>query len=218
MRSRRPRRRVAVRSRRGEWCCRAMRKSIRLARTTVTRLRLSRLRDQSRSATPPSAGWDITLFQQQGSLFRFCQHDPPVCCRFNASESLTGSAISGGDARRDCSEAWRAIRCQRSTRFVAAAARWESVRCAITGAIREMPSSVHFSIAHSMRSNLNTARSRVISTKAAGEISSANSNSTRAFSTTGYSSAAHRLAGGNIEILPQAGAEHADKMIGVLTD
>ena len=33
-----------------------------------------------------------------------------------------------GEARRDCSDACRAMRCQRSTRFVAAAARCASVR------------------------------------------------------------------------------------------
>jgi hypothetical protein len=95
-----------------------------------------------------------------------------------ASSNLAGATISGGEARRDCSAACLARRCQRSRRLAEAAARCESVRLAITGTIRETPSSVHFSIAHSMRSNLNIASRSVISAGCASEISSAKSNST----------------------------------------
>ena len=77
------------------------------------------------------------------------------------SLSFTGAAISGGAAHRDCSAACSAIRCQRWWRFCAAEARCVSVRRAMTGMMRATPISVHFSIAHSMRSNLKMARTRV---------------------------------------------------------
>jgi hypothetical protein len=149
-------------SRRGEWCCLARPKSTPPARKIAIRLRSSRPRDRlpNNCATCASGLHHVA---QQSLFFRFRQHNPQSHLKIQCLQSLIGAAISGGAARRDCSDACRAMRCQRSTRFAEAAARCESVRRAITGTIRETPSSVHFSIAHSMRSNLNTARTRVIS-------------------------------------------------------
>ena len=62
--------------------------------------------------------------------------------------------MAGTSDRRDCCDASRAIRRHRSTRFIAACARCLSVLLAITGTIAATPSSVAFSIAHSMWSNL----------------------------------------------------------------
>ena len=128
-----------------------------------------------------------------------------------SSFSLTGAAISGGAARRDCSDACRAMRCQRSWRFPAAAARWASVRRAMTGMIRATPISVHFSIAHSMRSNLKMARTRV--TCGAGRRSP--SLLRRARTQRDRSEievivpAANGVAGSNVEFLPNFGAQNA---------
>jgi len=61
-----------------------------------------------------------------------------------------GSAISGMSVRRDCLLASRAMRRQRSERLRADWARCFSVRRARMGVIRAMPSSVAFSMAHSM--------------------------------------------------------------------
>ena len=85
-----------------------------------------------------------------------------------------------GTARRDCSAACSASRFQRSARFTDAEARCVSVRRAITGTIFETPSSVAFSIAHSMRSNLKMESSRVMrGVEDTAEISSPSSKSTR---------------------------------------
>ena len=98
---------------------------------------------------------------------------------FSNSPSLKGSVISGGLVRRDCSDASRAMRRQRSTRFSAAIARCFSVRRAITGTIVVTFSSVHFSIAHSMRSNLKIASNRAIGAPSLAATSSLSANSTR---------------------------------------
>ena len=63
--------------------------------------------------------------------------------------------------RRACFDASSAIRRHRSTRLAAACARCFSLRRAITGTMHSAPSSVAFSIAHSMRSNLKTESSSV---------------------------------------------------------
>ena len=61
-----------------------------------------------------------------------------------------GSMMSGISVRRDCLLASRAMRRQRSDRLRADWARCFSVRRARMGVMRAMPSSVAFSMAHSM--------------------------------------------------------------------
>ena len=95
------------------------------------------------------------------------------------SPSFTGSSTSGTDTRLDCSDAWLTSRRQRPTRFAAELARCFSVRPASTGIILATPSSVHFSIAHSMRSNLKMEIATVTFADEASVTASLSSNSTR---------------------------------------
>ena len=92
------------------------------------------------------------------------------------------------------------------------------MRRAITGTIRETPSSVHFSIAHSMRSNLKIARTRVISASSARGNLFAQLELDAVVAYGCDSSAAHGFAGGDVELLSDASAEHAHQMIRMLAD
>ena len=134
----------------------------------------------------------------------------------SAAASLTGSAISGGATRRDCSEASRAMRRQRSTRFAAAKARCFSVRRAITGTIVVTFNSVHFSIAHSMRSNLNTANSSVIGAAATSRDFLAKHELHPLLRDTGHGCAPHYLAARHFKLLPHARPQRARQMCRVI--
>src|SRR5580692_3495176 len=151
----------------------------------------AKLRNSS-SVQPPSA----PIASARESISRDCSRSLSVTLRsFSASTTLRlpsirrasasciGFSTLGGAARRDCCEASRAIRRQRSTRFPAASARCFSVRRAMTGTIVATFSSVHFSIAHSMRSNLKIANSNVIGATAFELISAPSVNSTRSSAT-----------------------------------
>ena len=103
--------------------------------------------------------------------------------KVNTSFNADAAEISGGRARRDCSDASRAIRRQRSTRLPAAAARCASVRRATSGTMPATPNSVSFSIAHSMRSNFITESNTVICGAEGARTISPSSNSTRSSAT-----------------------------------
>ena len=110
------------------------------------------------------------------------------------------------------------IRCQRSTRFAAAFARWVSVRCATTGTIRLAPSSTHFSIAHSMRSNLKMERSNGQVGLGSGGNDFAQFEFDPAVGDADDATAADAFDSCDVEFLPDACAKHVSKMLGVRTD
>ena len=108
------------------------------------------------------------------------------------------------------------MRRQRSTRFSAASARCFSVRRAMTGTIVVTFSSVHFSIAHSMRSNLKTASSKVIGTTAFARNFFAESELHAVIGDAGDGGAPNLIAARYLELLAHARAQSSRQMRGVL--
>ena len=99
---------------------------------------------------------------QHHLFFGFSQHDASAGRRsLSAPLSLQAGQISGARGSP------RLLRCLAGDALPALHAllrqlgEMGSVRCAITGTMRATPSSTHFSIAHSMRSNLKMERTRV---------------------------------------------------------
>ena len=109
------------------------------------------------------------------------------------------------------------MRRQRSTRLSAASARCFSVRRAITGTIDVTFSSVHFSIAHSMRSNLNTASSSVIGVAVAGGNFFTERELHALVADSGHGGVPHLVAADHFELLSHARPQGARQMSGVLT-
>ena len=158
-----------------------------------------------------------SIFQHH-LLFGLGQDDARAVARGHGLlQGLQAARFPGSEARRDCSDAWRAMRCQRSTRFCAALARWASVRCATTGMIRLAPSSTHFSMAHSMRSNLKMERTRV-------RLGLRDTNNFAKFKLdpivrdAGDTAAADKVTGRDIKFLPDSSAKDLREMPGVRTD
>ena len=127
-----------------------------------------------------------------------------------------GLAISGMVVRRDCLLASRAMRRQRSARLRADWARCFSVRRARIGVIFAMPSSVAFSMAHSMWSNLKTARRRWSGRAASDSSSSWRVKRTSVFGDAGDFGSVEEAVGDDVVDLAGCGAEDSGEVGGLV--